>query len=61
MQKTRISSWEALLCDAIGEDAAMRVLFETTKAPFCWIRGLRTRRAVAQARGTDPSMTCDRP
>lgn len=60
MHKTRISSWEALLCDAIGEDAAMRVLFETTKAPFCWIRGLRPRQAVAQPRGLAPSIKRDR-
>jgi hypothetical protein len=41
MRKKNIYSWEGLLGDAIGEDAAMRVLYATAKVPISWIRDRR--------------------
>ena len=54
MSKKNIYSWEALLGDSIGEDAAMRVLYTAAKAPFDWIRDRRDQTADAPQGGSAP-------
>jgi len=54
MRKKNIYSWEALLGDAIGEDAAMRVLYTAAKTPLDWIRERRDRQADARRQRPTP-------
>lgn len=54
MSKKNFYSWEALLGGSIGEDAAMRVLYATAKAPFDWIRDRRDQTADAPQGDNEP-------
>ena len=37
MSADKIKSWEVLLADAIGEDAALRILYDTASRPIRWL------------------------
>jgi len=37
MSSDKIKSWEVLLADAIGEDAALRILYDTAARPLRWL------------------------
>jgi hypothetical protein len=37
MSSDKIKSWEVLLADAIGEDAALRILYDTATRPLRWL------------------------
>ena len=37
MDSDKIKSWEVLLADAVGEDAAVRILYDTATRPLRWI------------------------
>ncbi len=37
MSSDKIKAWEVLLADAIGEDAAIRILYDTAAQPLRWI------------------------
>jgi hypothetical protein len=39
MDTDKIKSWEILLADAIGEDAAVRILYDTATRPLRWLSG----------------------
>jgi hypothetical protein len=55
MDSDKIKSWEVLLADAIGEDAAMRILYDAAARPFRWISGRAEQSGTApQACRTNP-------
>ena len=50
MSSDKIKAWEVLLADAIGEDAAIRILYDTAAQPLRWISGRPDKSVQGQTR-----------
>lgn len=50
MSSDKIKTWEVLLADAIGEDAAIRILYDTATSPLRWLSDRSNKPAPAPIR-----------
>jgi hypothetical protein len=54
MSSDKIRAWEVLLADAIGEDAAIRILYDTAVKPLRWFSGRPDKSAPDQTQRDPP-------